>query len=468
MKEFSKLNDLKYGSDVKGFVTVDLAQEYVANHIGQVQFTILFQNKSLWETYAYSSTGKPIPKDLAYTIFFNNSRDHDPRSKNYGLNFPLLVVQKTLEESYLRLSYGSNFDRYDVNYGEIWDYPYTAREETYVIDNTTNYNMTKCDLPERKRSLGVGLALPWVLVFVMLCMSSITFQIIAEERRKQLFTFLRRLGLFDTAYWLSWFITFQILLIIACCISLIAAACVAPHSDILRAIDLEVMFLVLYLSGSGTISLSFFLSSFCYSSSISSSLAFTQFLVALAIVTACINPFNSYEYSNPDDDGTPPACFLSTSSYNFIYSPALSGGSFVQFLVFFLPYFHSAQTISDIISIARYEHLEVKIGEIGSPKLLVNDGGSDNTFESMWIGYSLRLLAVNTFFYLFCSWLASQLLSTGASEGRPLMSVLIPPFLRRYIKQNETVFLQDGDVRGEEKEKSKLENSVRAYKVFIY
>lgn len=470
MKEFSNLNDLTFGKDVKGFETVDLAQEFVASHIGEVQFTIFFQNKSLWETPAYSPDYIPIAKDLAYTIFYNSSRNHDSRSKNYDVNFPLIVLQKTLEESYIRLSYGNKFDRYDVNYGELWDYSYTAQEETIIPENITNINIntTKCDLDQRKRSFAVGIAMPWVLVFTMLCMSSITFQIIADERRKQLFTFLRRLGLFDISYWLSWFITFQILLIIGCTISLIAAACVAPHSDMLRAIDLNVMFLLLYLSGSGAISLSFFLSSFCYSSSISSSLAFAQFLTALAIVVACINPFNSYEYADTDDDDNlRPGCYLVTSSYNSIYSPLLPGASFVQFLVFFLPYFHSAQTISDIISIVRYEHLEVTIGDLGSPKQLVTISGSDDTYDSYWIGYSLRLLAVNTFFYLFCSWLASQLLSTGASEGRPLMSVILPPFIRRYIKQNEKVILQDGDIRGEEKEKSKLEQSVRAYKVLL-
>lgn len=467
MNEFSKLTDLTYGKDVQGFDTIDMAQEFVGTHLGQVQFTILFQNKSLWETSDYSPDMIPLSKELAYTIFYNETRNHDSRSKKYNLNFPLLVVQKTLEESYLRLKYGSNFLRYDVDYGQLWDYPYMGAPEEPLV-NVTAVNITKCDLSERERSFAVGITLPWVLVFVMLALSSISFQIVADERRKQLFTFLRRLGLYDLSYWLSWFLTFQILLVLSCAISLITYALVIPHSDILRAIDSQVMFLVLYLSASGTISLSFFLASFCHSSSISSSLSFTQFLVALVIVVACINPFNTYNYSSSDDgDDSGSECYLTTSSYNRIYSPQLPGASFVQFLVFFLPYFHSAQAISDIISIARYRHLEVTLSDLGSPKQLV-ESESTNTYDSMWIGYSLRLLAVDAVFYLFCSWLASQLLSTGASEGRPLQSVLIPPFLRRYFKATESsALLQDGDIRGEEKEKSRSEKSVRAYKVSI-
>jgi hypothetical protein len=484
MKEFSSLNSLNFQKDIRGFETIDLAQEFVGTHLGQVQFTILFQNKSLWETSEYSPDLTPLPKDLAYTIFYNETRNHDSRSKKYHLNFPLLVAQKTLEESYLRLSYGSQFLNYSVNYGELWDYPYLGSVEDPALDNTTSVNATKCDLSERERSLAVGITLPWVLVFVMLSLSTISFQIIADERRKQLFTFLRRLGLYDISYWLSWFFTFQILLVIACSLSLITYAIVIPHSSILHAIDAQVMFLLLYLSASGTVSLSFFLASFCHSSSISSSLSFTQFLVALLIVVACINPFNSYDYSDSsDDDGggygaddgddgsssssSSSECYLVTSSYNRIYSPQLAGASFVQFLVFFLPYFHSAQAISDIISIARYEHLRVTLNDLGSPKELVESGSTD-TYDSMWTGYSLRLLAVNAFFYLFCSWLASQLLSTGASEGRPLLSVLIPPFLRRYLKSVErAVPLEDGDIRGEEKERSRTEKSVRAYKVSL-
>lgn len=474
MKEFSVLNDLNFQKNILGFETIDEAQEFVGSHLGQVQFTILFQNKSLWETASYSPDLVPIPKALAYTIFYNESRNNDPRSKKYHLNFPLLVVQKTLEESYLRVAYGSQFSSYAANYGELWDYPFLGTVDDPALENTTAVNVTKCDLSERERSLAVGITMPWVLVFVMLSLSTISFQIIADERRKQLFTFLRRLGLYDISYWLSWFLTFQILLVISCALSLITYAIVIPHSNILRAIDAPVMFLLLYLSASGTVSLSFFLASFCHSSSISSSLSFTQFLVALVIVVACINPFNSYEYHDSGDDGgsggddggssSSSECYLVTSSYNRIYSPHLPGASFVQFLVFFLPYFHSAQAISDIISIARYEHLRVTLNDLGSPKELVESGSSD-TFDSFWIGYSLRLLAVNAVFYLFCSWLASQLLSTGASEGRPLLSIFIPPFLRRYLKSTENLNLQEGDIRGEEKERSRIEKSVRAYKV---
>jgi hypothetical protein len=478
MREFSAINDLVMGKDVRSFRTINLAQEFVADHLGQIQFTILFQDQSLWETSAYSPSLTPLPKDLAYTIFYNKTRNHDPRSQTYHLNYPLLVAQKTLEEASLRLSYGNNFLNYEVEYGQLWDYPYQGSsviEEVNATD-TSSVNATKCDLVERERSLAVGIALPWVLVFVMLSLSTISFQIVADERRKELFTFLRRLGLYDISYWLSWFITFQCLLVLACALSLITYALVIPHSDVLHAIDAPVMFLVLYLSASGTISLSFFLASFCHSSSISSSLSFTQFLVALVIVVACLNPFNTYESHSLGDDDTTQSyyddgsansiCLLTSSSYNLIYSPNLPGASFVQFLVFFLPYFHSAQAISDIVSIARYEHLRVSIGDLGSPKQLVESGSSTDPYDSMWIGYSLRLLAVNTFFYLFCSWLASQLLSSGASEGRPLASVLIPPFLRRHLKTFEReAIVQDGDVRGEEKERSRVEKSVRAYKV---
>mmetsp|Transcript_32 Transcript_32/g.58 ORF Transcript_32/g.58 Transcript_32/m.58 type:complete len:1981 (-) Transcript_32:168-6110(-) len=454
MTTFSDINDLSFGSDVRGFETVDLAQEFVASHIGMVQFTVLFRNDSLWETTAYSPDNIPLEKNLSYVIFYNSSRNNDVRSKEYKINFPLLVVEKTIEESYMRVSLGNAFEKYDVNYGQLWAVP-SGLDDT----NQTLINSTKCDLETRPHAIALGTTLPWVLVFAVLFLSNVCFQVVAEERRKKLFTSLRRLGLLDTAYWASWFVALQIVILTGASLSLVVAAAVRPHSSSLRGIDLSLMLLLLWLTGSACVSMSLFLAAFCSSSSVATSLAFTQFLIALATLSAATDPLNSYDTISGE-------CFFVASSYNKIYSTSLLGHTFVQFLVFFLPFFHSAQAVTDIISVVQYKHQNIRIGDLGSPIQMVYDSTSTSTFDSKWVGWALKMLAVNTVLYLFLAWLTAEILSSDVTEGRPLLSVLIPPSLRRFLTGSSgTTAVEEGDVRGEEKKKSGDDRSVRAYKV---
>ena len=467
----------------------------MASHIGHVQFTIMFRNDSLWETYAYSPDLQPLPKNMSYVIFHNSSRDHDSRSKQYDLNFPLLVVQKTLEEAYLRTtSRWSEEDSHytvlhtpcnstrllllsppvtlpfihlfilsisQVDYGELWRLYYQSEVvDDDLMGNSTNTNSTSgcCDCDLRMRASELGTALPWVLVFAFLFLSNISFQVIADEKRKKLFVSLRRLGLVDSAYWISWFVTFQVLLIVGCSLSLIVAFGVRSVSPSLRATNLSVMFLLLYLSGSASIASSFFLAAFCNSTSSATSLAFTQFLVALLTIAPATKALNTYEYVNDQ-------CAFVSSSYNRIYSPVLLGYTFVQFLVFFIPFFHSAQGISDIISIVQYKSQTVHFADLGSPvSLLYSIEEDDSEFDSKWIGWSFRMLAIDCVMYLCLAWLVGQLASSDASEGRSLFSVLVPGPIKKFLLGSGEV-VEEGDIRGEEKMKSRVDGNVRAYKV---
>jgi hypothetical protein len=192
---------------------------------------------------------------------------------------------------------------------------------------------------------------------------------------------------------------------------------------------------------------------------VATSLAFAQFIAALITIVLCGNALNSYEYS---DEGN---CYLVTSSYNFIYSEDLTGNTFVQFLVFFMPWFHSAQAITNIISIVQYSGQHLNMNDLGAPvQLVVSAADPPSYFDSKWIGWDLRMLCSITVLYVFFAWLSAQLVSSDASEGRSLLSVLLPPFVRRALFGDREVVLQ-GDVRGEEREKSRIDKNVRAYKV---
>lgn len=217
MQKFSAMNDLQMDTDVKGFASTADAQQYVADNLGVVQYTIFFGNESLWETYDYSpNIDEPLYKNLTYVIFYNDTiDDNDPRSERFDVNYPLLTLQKSIETAFLSTFYADKFQSYDVNYGQFW------KQETELINATASTNTTGCDLERRPDLANLATLMPWVVVFSFLFMATISFQLIAEERRNKLFGFLRRLGLMDSSYWLSWFLVFEVLLVVACAIAML-------------------------------------------------------------------------------------------------------------------------------------------------------------------------------------------------------------------------------------------------------
>ena len=372
-----------------------------------------------------------------------------------------MVLQKTLDEAYMKTAFPDKFQEYSTDYGQIW--PLANEDATSPTDDLVNAT-SPCDYSQRDNTVAsIAQVLPWIITFAFLLASNIPFQMVAEERRKKLFMSLRRLGLLDSAYWASWFFSFQLLLILSCCMASVVTAFVAPHSTALGAIDGGLLFLLLWLTGTAFLSMSFFLAALCSTSSVATSIAFTQFLIAIFTIAFCGTPTNNYAWKVHDDDF--PVCVQVTSSYNFVYSPGLLGYEFVQFLVFFLPYFHASQAMTDIMSIVQYTGQDVHWSEISQTTVELVNSSSGGSFSSRWISWSFLMLACNTLVYLYLAWVSAQLVSSDSTEGRPLLSVLLPSFLRRMLMGDNPDRLQDGDVRGLEKATSKTDGSVRAYKV---
>jgi hypothetical protein len=139
---------------------------------------------------------------------------------------------------------------------------------------------------------------PWIFIFAFLLIASIPFQMISEERHKKLFTTLRRLGLMDSAYWASWFVFFEILLLISCSISMIYVAILKDYSEILENINYDIIFLLFFISGTAMITFSFFMAVFCKSSSIANSITFIQLLAAMITIAVCNGAVNYYTLNN--------------------------------------------------------------------------------------------------------------------------------------------------------------------------
>ena len=66
--------------------------------------------------------------------------------------------------------------------------------------------------------------------------------------------------------------------------------------------------------------------------------------------------------------------------------------------------------------------------------------------------------------FLFVAWFVAQVMSTDGGEGRPVLSILFPPFVRKYLSGREEV-VEVGDIRGQERLRSVNDGSVRAYKL---
>lgn len=460
METFSTNNGLDLGSDVRGFPTVSTAQQFVASHLGKVQFTVFFNNESLWGSYINGQVPNSEFKNMSYVIFYNSSVNDDKRSSQYEVNFPLIVLQKELDDAYFRTAYKSEYTSYDVDYGVLWQVQYEG------IPAAVNETVTACDWESRHAMETLGSTLPWVLVFAFLLAANVPFQMVAEERRKKLFSSLRRLGLADTAYWASWFVTFQLLLLAACALAICTALIVSTESSALRSINKSVYFLILWMSGTAFVSLAFFLAAFCSTSSVSTALAFTQFLVALCTIAACTSSLNYY--TDIGTDSSVSNCQLVSSSYNRIYSDTLPGNSFVMFLVFFFPWFHAAQAITDVLSVVQYKDQSFNLDDLygTNSKDLLYDSEQTETYTSEWVSHSLIMLMGNVLVYTFLAWMAGQLVTSEAGEGRSLVSVFLPGWLRRaLLPGGYDAAPQVGDVRGEERERSRVDRSIRAYKV---
>jgi hypothetical protein len=457
MKQFSTINGLEWGEDVLGFDSVGEAKSFVASHLGEVQFTVFFHNMSMWEPYAPA-----LPKNMSYTVFYNESlSSSDSRSKTYGVNFPLLIVQKTLDEAYMRAAYPAYFVGYEVSYSTFWALPFKSNFENVEPVEVSNATSTSpCDWSTRRNSADIGFILPFTTVFAFLLFGAVPFQLLAEEKRKKLFSSLRRLGLLDSAYWASWFLIFQIVLCISVGIALLVYLRLRLDSSALKSIDMEVIALLLWSCGTGFLGMSFFMSAFCSSTSITSALMFAQFVAALGTVAGLVSSLNTYN-SNEDE------CIFEASIYNALYSG--SNNSFFEFLAFLAPWFHSVKAITDIMSIVQYEGQEFTVDYLKNldkiPMGATTITGTILLFDSPWLVWSSLMLVFNCVMYLVLAWLVGQLASTDVGEGRSIESVLLPAFLRRCFFGSAASNVQDGDIRGAVQLKSLQERSIRGYKV---
>lgn len=232
-------------------------------------------------------------------------------------------------------------------------------------------------------------------------------------------------------------------------------ALVRTSSDSLKQIDYGMMFFIIWAASTAFISNAVFLASLCKTETSASTLIMCNILLALITTVSCSfkGNLNNYGFSQY-------GCVLTASGYNAAYTP---NNGFVQFLVYFMPWFHSSQALLDVLSLVQYVGLHVGFSNSDFEGRSLFSGSS--MFHSPWIGYSIGMLWANAVMYVVLAWFVGLYFSTDETEGRSLVSIFIPLWIRNYFKTDETEAIEYGDVRAGERLKSDQDKSVRAYKV---
>ncbi len=418
-------------------------------------------------SHCYTAIPKNVSEVSSYVIFYNVTHgSSDSRSKYHGVNFPLLVLQKSLEESMLRNVNNGHFANvtYDASYAQTWSYnPGTS----FHTGTTTSTNSTCGDVS--KDMFNVNLASPLVFTYVFQLMGILCFQVITEERHKGLLRSLRTLGLNHSAYWITWFLLFQALAILASIFALILAAIIRPSVYVLQHLDFGVLFLFLWMAISCSIANAMFLSSFIPQGNWSSVAIFLNFFGAFLTLIFLIFTIDSkmdFYLPNPefDDDGSGTnaiiECLWSPSDYSAVYDDRSAGG-LLQFVVYWLPWFHIGHVISQIFSKLQYggNYDFNSLYEKRTMYYYETLATVPTAFTPPTASWTLGVMFVNTFIYIILAWFFGQVM-----EGMPIEVIFIPPWLRKHVLGlDNQVFA--GDYRGLERQKSGEEESIRAYKI---
>lgn len=238
-------------------------------------------------------------------------------------------------------------------------------------------------------------------------------------------TAYRRLGGADSAYWLAWFLAFELVMLLGSGIATGIAA--GTGYDFFESIDMSAYFLLNFLYLTAMLADACFLSSFVSSQSLSIMMIFATFLILVITVCSTFStPLNKYGWVEDEETGIE-SCEYVASSYNMIYSPDLAGYDFVQFLVFFMPWFHGGKALTDMLATTRYVDKTFTMADLAREETM---SFSKKDFHAASVQDAFLTLLYETLFYVGLAWLLGLIVSNEAGEGRSILSVFFPPQLR--------------------------------------
>eukprot|EP01037_Dinobryon_pediforme_P018669 gene18669-18968_t len=120
---------------------------------------------------------------------------------------------------------------YNAEFGLSWSF--RPKEPTSHSANTNS----SCGATT-KDFTNLSAASPFVFCFGFQIVGVFVFQLLIEERHKGLVSSLRKLGLLDSAYWIAWMGSVQLLLLAASVLALIVAGIMEEFTYVLQKLDL--------------------------------------------------------------------------------------------------------------------------------------------------------------------------------------------------------------------------------------
>ena len=441
-KEITGLPD----EQVRGFDSYMDAQVFVAENLGAVETTVFFY-------------GRGCEDCLAYEIVANHTAPLSALSRSVSARVSTLRFVKALEQATVgtileQASNGSTAASdvaLDVSYNR---FPGFSQQVAQAQNTSTPCTV---DIPSDFDTFASNiliLCLPYAVAAFMF------FQLLLEEKEGKLVLGLRRLGLRDSAYLSSWFLAVALISFFACLLG--AGMMKAVGSDITDNIDFSVFWMGTWVYTMALMAeFAFLVSISIYGGEFALFLVLFTLLGMVVTTFALDTTYRAYTFYQASPSA-PLLCVQQLSSLDEVYGKSLAGATFVEFLVFFMPWFHFLRFLSAAVSETQLKDLFDGSFDWSAveaePSLL--EGQTLRSFPSA--SNDLQLLMWDTVVFLFGAWVLGQLVSSDAGEARSA-SVFLGPLRKMLLKPERDPL--DSDVRGREQQRSLRDRSVRCYKL---
>lgn len=278
---------------------------------------------------------------------------------------------------------------------------------------------------------------------------------VSGEKHRKLLGMLKTVGLLDSAYWASWFVSYLPLIL--------AAAVLTPASGavskliIFARVDFSIHMLAILLLGTATVAMALALSA-CVSRPVwVTGLAFVQFALSVSLTII----------------------FGVIGLYQFAYLPTIPPG--LAFLFIIWPYFHYGRLLSSAMRYILTGGSSLNADSASSspfsgdnnvatfgwtqlqqtpPEQTIYVSGLPRQWTDKPASYDLGMLCVLTLVYMLLAWYFSSV-----STGAPVYFFLLPSYWGLVKPASKQAMPADGDTLAQIQQASATEGSIRVHKL---
>ncbi|TPX73305.1 hypothetical protein CcCBS67573_g05432 [Chytriomyces confervae] len=391
--------------------------------------------------------------DISYTI------STVPRRYDLQSQLPTVALQQALDAAILSLarsptSYTPGSDSYQVSY----DFFKSGSSGVDTLEDLQGEgevaSRVNSNIPDINWFSLVLIATMGSLSFIPLM--SLVIDIVSKEKQRKLLGVLRRMGLMESAYWISVMIPMIFVCVLVALGASVGATLASSRAAIFK-VTFEVLFIIHFCYALAIAGLGCAIAS-CISRPLFINLSIG--LVTVACIVVNLIMFISLQFDRP----IPPTGLWFTNCEE-VYAKVL--------LFLFAPFFNYGRIWADISIYNDKNNLD-KLSDAFDFKQLTS---TTRVIKSLTSGFGLDvskftklpptgvtalLLFLNPFAYLLIAWYLNQALPSLEGFSRGAAFPFMPSYWTGKSKKRE---LSAGDTLASEKEKSRLTSSVRMIKM---